>query len=336
MQGTWVQSLVQEDPTCHRATKPMRHNYWAHVLEPMSHSKRSPHIATKRRPCSPQLEKAQARQWRSSAPKNNDKKSLKPQVPFLSSSPDLTHTVANRHMWLLKARTAANVSLKDHGIWPCYCMANRRGKGGNSDRFPLLGLQDHCGQWLQTWNQKKIASWQESDNKPRQRVEKQRPCRQSSLSMIFPVVMYSCESWAIKKAECQRIDDFKLWCWRRLLKVVWTTRRSKQSILREISPEYSLEGLMLKLKLQYFGHLMWIDDSLEKSLMLGKIEGRRRRKHQRMRCLDGIIDSGRWWGTGRPGMLQSMGSQRVRHDWATQQQQGTFKEPQCLGISDPT
>ena len=110
-------------------------------------------------------------------------------------------------------------------------------------------------------------------------------------TMVFPVVMYGCESWTIKKAECQRIDAFELWCWRRLLTVSWTARRSNQSILKEISPEYSLEGLMLKLKLQYFGHLMGRTDSLEKTLMLGKIEGRRRRGRQRMRWLDGIIDS---------------------------------------------
>ena len=103
--------------------------------------------------------------------------------------------------------------------------------------------------------------------------------------------MYECESWTIKKAEHQRIDAFELWCWRRLLRVPWTTRRSNQSILKEISPEYSLEGLMLKLKLQYFGHLMWRIDSLEKTLMLGKIEGRRRRVRQRMRWLRGITDS---------------------------------------------
>ena len=103
--------------------------------------------------------------------------------------------------------------------------------------------------------------------------------------MVFPVVMYGCESWTIKKAERQRIDAFKLWCWRRLLRVPWTARKSK------VSPEYSLEGLMLKLKLQYFGHLMRRADSLEKTLMLGKIEGRRRRGRQRMRWLDGITDS---------------------------------------------
>ena len=108
-------------------------------------------------------------------------------------------------------------------------------------------------------------------------------------AMVFPVVMYGCESWTIKKAECQRIDAFELWCWRRLLRVPWTARRSDQSILKEISPEYSLEGLMLKLKLQYFGHLIQRADSLEKALMLGKIEGRRRRGQERMRWLDGIL-----------------------------------------------
>ena len=109
-------------------------------------------------------------------------------------------------------------------------------------------------------------------------------------AIVFPVVMYGCESWTIKKAECQRIDAFELWCWRRLLRVPWTARRSNQSILKEISPEYSLEGLMLKLKLQYFGHLMRRTDSLEKTLILGKIEGGRRGQ-QRMRWLDGITDS---------------------------------------------
>ena len=110
-------------------------------------------------------------------------------------------------------------------------------------------------------------------------------------AMVFPVAVYSCESWAIMKAECWRIDAFELWCWRRLLRVPWTARRSSQSILKEISPEYSLEGLMLKLKLQYFGHLMGRTDSLEKTLMLGKIEGGRRRGQQRMRWLDGITHS---------------------------------------------
>ena len=153
-------------------------------------------------------------------------------------------------------------------------------------------------------------------------------------AMVFPVVMYGCESWTIKKAEHQRIDALELWCWRRPLRVPWTARRSNQSILKEINPEYSLEGLMLKLKLQYFGHLMQRANSLEKTLMLRKIKGRRRRRRQRTRCLDASLTqwtrvwarSGRWWRTGKPGVLYSMGSQRVRHDWATeQQQQLTFK-----------
>ena len=145
-------------------------------------------------------------------------------------------------------------------------------------------------------------------------------------AMVFLVVMYGCVSWTIKKAEHQRIDAFELWCWRRVLRVPWTARRSKQSVLKEISPGCSLEGLMLKLKFQYFGHLMRRTDSLEKTLMLGKIEGRRRRGCQRMRWLDGITDSmdmslvnsWNWWWTGRPGMLQFMGSQTVGHKWATE------------------
>ena len=109
--------------------------------------------------------------------------------------------------------------------------------------------------------------------------------------MVFPVVMYGCESWTVKKAECRRIDAFEVWCWRRLLRVPWTARRSNQSILKEISPGISLEGMMLKLKVQYFGHLMWRVDSLETTLMLGGIGGRRRRGRRRMRWLDGITDS---------------------------------------------
>jgi len=144
--------------------------------------------------------------------------------------------------------------------------------------------------------------------------------------MVFPVVMYGCESWTVKKAERWRIDAFELWCWRRLLRVPWTTRRSNQSILKEISPGISLEGMMLKLKLQYSGHLMRRVDSLEKSLMLGGIGGRRRRDD---RGWDGWMASlTRWawvwvnyrslWWTGRPGVLRFMGSQRVGHDWMTQ------------------
>ena len=142
-------------------------------------------------------------------------------------------------------------------------------------------------------------------------------------AVAFPVVMYGCESWTIKEAECQRIAAFELWCWRRLLRVPWTARTSSQSILNEISPGCSLEGLMLKLKLQYFGHLMWRAESLEKTLMLGKTEGRRRRGRQRMKWLDGITDSvwvnsGSWWWIGRPDVLQSMGSQSVGQNWATE------------------
>ena len=176
-----------------------------------------------------------------------------------------------------------------------YCMANRRGKSGRSDRLPLSGFQSHCGRWLRPWNQKTTASWQESDDRPRQCVESRDITLLTKVrivrAMVFPVVMYGCESWAIKKAEHQRIDVFGLWCWRRLLRIPWTARRSHQSMLRDINPENSLEWLMLKLKLQYFGHLMRTDGSLEKFPMLGKIEGRRRRGCQRMRWLDGIADA---------------------------------------------
>ena len=148
------------------------------------------------------------------------------------------------------------------------------------------------------------------------------------MSMVFPVVMYKCKSWTIKKAEHQRIDAFELWCWRRLLRVLWTARRSNQSILKEINPEYSLGGLMLKLKLQYFGYLIRRASSLEKTLMLGKIEGKRRRGDRRWAGLDGITDSmdmslnkfRELVRTGKPGMLQSMGLHRVRHNLVTHQQ----------------
>ena len=142
-------------------------------------------------------------------------------------------------------------------------------------------------------------------------------------AMVFPVVMYLRESWTIKKAEHRRIDTFEQWCWRRLLRVPWTARRSNQSILKEINPEYSLEEMMLKLMLQYFDYLMWRADSLEKTLTLGEIEGERRRGN---RGWDGWmttliqwtwiwVNSGSWWWTGRPGVLQFIGLQRVGHNW---------------------
>ena len=139
-----------------------------------------------------------------------------------------------------------------------------------------------------------LIPWKKSYDHPGQHIKKQRHYFVTKVhlvkAMVFPEVMYECESWTIKKAECRRTDAFELWCWRRLLRVPWTTRRSNQSILKEISPGCSLEGLMLKLKLQYFGHLIQRADSMEKTLMLGKIEGRRRRGWQRMRWLDGITN----------------------------------------------
>ena len=157
-------------------------------------------------------------------------------------------------------------------------------------------------------------------------------------AMVFPVVMYGCDTWTIKKVDCQRIDAFELWCWRRSLRVPWTARRSNQSILKEINPEYSLEWLLLKLKLQYLGHLMWRADSLEKTLMLWRIEGRREEDN---RGWDGWMasltqwtwvwaSSRRWWRTGKPGLLQSMGLQGVRHTWAAEKQQRWIRI--CLPI----
>ena len=152
-------------------------------------------------------------------------------------------------------------------------------------------------------------------------------------AMAFPVVMYACESWTIKKAEHRKIDAFELWCWRRLLRVSWIARRSNQSLLKEINSEYSLEGLVLNLKLQYFDHLMGRTDSLEKTLMLGKIVGRRRRDKQRMRLLDGITGS-LAMSLSKPRKImkdreawraQSMGLQRVGHDLVNEQQKKTSK-----------
>ena len=175
-----------------------------------------------------------------------------------------------------------------------------------------------------------LAPWKKSDDQPRQHIKKQKHYFASkglsSQNCGFSVVMYGCESWTIMKAKCWRIHAFELWCWRRLLRVPWTARISSQSILKEISPGCSLEGLMLKLKLQYLGYLVRRADSLEKTFNLGNIEGRRTRGQQRMRWLMASLihwtwvwtNSGSWWWTGRPGVLRFMGLQRVGHDWATE------------------
>ena len=175
-----------------------------------------------------------------------------------------------------------------------------------------------------------LTPWKKSYDYPRQHIKKQKHYFTYKVclvkAMVFPVVLCGCESWSIKQAELRRTDVFELWCWSRLLRVSWTARRFNQSILKEISSEYSLEGLLLKLKLQYFGHLMGRTDSLEKTLMLGKIEGRRRRVG---RGWDGwmasltqwtwvCVSSEGWWWTGKPGVLQSMASQRVQCDWMTE------------------
>ena len=175
-----------------------------------------------------------------------------------------------------------------------------------------------------------FAPWKNSYDKSRQLIKKQRHYfadkGPSSKSYGFPVVMYGCESWTIKKAECWRIDAFELWCWRRLLRVLWTARRSNLSILKEISPEYSLEGLMLTLKLQYCGHPMRRTNSLKKTLMLRKIEGMREGDN---RGWDSWMASptqwawvwaslGSWWWTGKTSVLQSLGLQIVGYDWATE------------------
>ena len=174
-------------------------------------------------------------------------------------------------------------------------MANRWGNNGNTVRLYFLGSKitadDDCTHEIKRCLPfgRKVMTNLDSILKSRDMAL---PTKFHLVkAMVFPVVMYGYESWTIKKAEHQRIDAFELCCWRRLLKVSWVARRSNQSILKEISPEYSLEGLMLKLKLQYFGHLMWRTDSFEKTLMLEKIEGRRRKGWQRMRLLDGITDS---------------------------------------------
>ena len=208
-------------------------------------------------------------------------------------------------------------------------MTNRWGNNGNSERFIFLGSRitadGDCSHEIKSRLLLERKAMTNLDSLLKSRDNTLPTKAHLVKALVFPVVMYGCESWTMKKAEGGKIYTFELWCWRRLLRVPWTTRRSNKSILKEISPVVSLEWMMLKLKLQYFGHLMWRADSLEKSLMLGGIGGRRRRGWQRMRWLDGItdsmawvwVDSGSWWWTGRPGVLQIMGSQsRTRlGDW---------------------
>ena len=207
-------------------------------------------------------------------------------------------------------------------------MVNREGKGESSERFPLWGSKitadGDCSHEIRRCLLLGLKAMTKLDNvlKSRNITLPAKVCIVKA--MVFLVVMHSCESWTVKKTENRRIA-FELWCWRRLLRVPWTATRSNQSTLREITPEYSLEGLMLKLKLQYFGHLMWTADTLEKPLMLGKTDGRQRRGHQRVRWLDGITNAMHMnlgklreiRGTERLGVLQSMGLQRVRHECAT-------------------
>ena len=203
-------------------------------------------------------------------------------------------------------------------------MANRWGNNENSDRLYFLGLQitadGDCSHEIKRpllFGRKAMTNL---DSILKSRDITLLTKVHLIKVMVFPIVMYGCESWTIKKAEHQRIDAFELWCWRRLLRIPWTARRSNQSILKEISVEYSLEGLILKLKVQYFGHLMWRTDSLEKTLRLkaGEVDDR---------GWDGwmasptqwVWESSRsWWWTGKPGKVQSMGLQRVGHDWATE------------------
>ena len=166
-------------------------------------------------------------------------------------------------------------------IWLHHFMANRWGKSGNSDRFYFLGLQNHCSHEIKRhlFLGKKAMTNLDSALEIR---DVTLPTKVHVVkAMVFPVVMYGCDSWTIKKTEHQRTDAFKLWCWRRLLGVPWTSRRSNQSTLKNINPEYSLEGLVLKLMLQYSGHMIQRAESLEKTLMLGKIEGKRRRGDRR-------------------------------------------------------
>src|SRR5574340_290523 len=192
----------------------------------------------------------------------------------------------------LKAQHSEN---EDHGIWSHHFMGNRWGNSGNSGRLYFGGLQNHC-RWYCTHEIKRCLLLGRKVMTNLDSIFKSRditlPTKVHLVkAMVFPVVMYGYESWTVKKAEWRRIDAVELWCWRRLLRVPWTARRSNQSILKEISPGISLEIMMLKLKLQYFGHLMLRVDSLEKTLMLGGTGGRRRKGRQRIRWLDCITDS---------------------------------------------
>ena len=168
-------------------------------------------------------------------------------------------------------------------------------KQWNSDRLYFWGLQSHCRWWLQPWHSKTLASCKKSYNNLDSILQSRDITLPTNVclvkAMVSPVVMYGCESWTIKKAFCRRIHAFELWCWIRLLRVCWTVRRSNQSILKGISPEYSLEILMLNLKLEHFGHLMRRIDSFEKTLMMGKTEGKRWKGPQRIRWLDSITNS---------------------------------------------
>ena len=204
-------------------------------------------------------------------------------------------------------------------------MVNRWGNSGNSDRLYFLGSKITADGDCSHENKRRLLLGRKATTNLDSILKSRDITLPTKVhlvkAMLFPVVMYGCESWTIKKAEHQRTDACELWCWRRFLRVPWTARRSNQSILEEISPEYSLEGWMLKLR--YFGHLMRRTDSLEKTLMLGKIGGRRRREWERMRWLDGLgtpwtwvwASSGDWWWTRKLSVLQLVGLQRVGHNW---------------------
>ena len=231
---------------------------------------------------------------------------------------------------------------EDHGIQSHHFMANRWGNNGNnqirSDQISCSVVSDSLEAIIDfIFGVSKITADGDCSHEIKRRLLLRRKAmtifdsilksRDIALltkvciikAIAFPIVIYGCGTWTIKKAESRRIDAFELSCWRRLLRVPWTARRANQSILKEINLEYSLNELLLKLKLQYFGHLMQRIDSLEKTLTLGKIESSRRRRQQKMRWLDGITDSMdlslSWWWTGKPGVLQSMGSQKVGQDW---------------------